>query len=130
MTRIDTKDAPAAIGPYSQAHTHGDLIITSGQLPINPLTQAMPESAEAQTRQSLTNVLAIVRAAGGDATTVLKTTCFLVDMDDFAAFNSVYTEFFPGEAPARSCIAVRALPLGARVEVEAIARTAKSEPVL
>lgn len=128
MSVLSTSEAPAAIGPYSQGHTIGELIITSGQLPIDPDTNRMAEDIAGQTRQSLMNILAVVRAGGGDASSVLKTTCFLADMADFAAFNEAYAEFFSNHHPARICVAVRELPLGAKVEIEAIAYRAKSGP--
>lgn len=118
---VSTKNAPAAIGPYSQAIIAGDLIFVSGQIPINPATGEMPESIKDQARQSLTNVKAIVEAAGSSMDKVIKTTCFLADIADFVAFNEVYAEFFPaGAAPARSAVEVGAIPKGAKCEVECI----------
>ena len=118
---ISTNNAPAAIGPYSQAIDLGNMVITSGQLPIDPATGAFPEGIEGQTRQSLTNVKAILEAAGLTMDSVVKTTVFLKDMDDFAAMNAVYTEFFTeGQYPARSAVEVAALPKGALVEIETI----------
>ena len=121
--RIDTAHAPAAIGPYSQAIDSGHgLVFVSGQLPINPATGAFPEGGvQAQTRQSLANAKAILEAAGLDLSHVVKTTVFLADMDDFAAMNQVYAEFFGEPFPARSAVAVKTLPKNARVEVECIA---------
>ena len=121
--RIDTAHAPAAIGPYSQAIDSGHgLVFVSGQLPINPATGAFPEGGvQAQTRQSLANAKAILEAAGLDLSHVVKTTVFLADMDDFAAMNEVYAEFFGEPFPARSAVAVKTLPKNARVEVECIA---------
>ena len=119
---IATSAAPAAIGPYSQGIRACDLVITSGQLPVDPATGAFPEGGIAeQTRQSLTNVRAVLAAAGLGMENVVKTTVFLKNMDDFAAMNAVYAEFFPGEPPARSAVEVARLPKDALVEIEAIA---------
>ena len=120
MNVIQTKNAPGAIGPYSQGYTFGDLIITSGQIPVDPAAGTVPEGIAAQAEQSCKNVGAILEAAGSSFDKVVKTTCFLADMDDFAAFNAVYAEYFPGK-PARSCVAVKTLPKGALCEVEVIA---------
>ena len=118
---VSTKNAPAAIGPYSQAVIAGDLIFVSGQIPINPATGEMPENIKDQARQSLTNVKSIVEAAGSSMDKVVKTTCFLADIADFAAFNEIYAEFFPaGSAPARSAVEVGAIPKGAKCEIECI----------
>ncbi len=122
MKVISTSQAPAAIGPYSQAIHVGNLIYTSGQLPLNPATGAFPEGGiKAQTRQSLTNVKAILEAAGTDMSHVVKTTVFMADMNDFADMNAVYAEFFTEPFPARSAVAVKTLPKGALVEIEAVA---------
>jgi 2-iminobutanoate/2-iminopropanoate deaminase len=119
---IATTNAPGAIGPYSQARLVGDLLITSGQLPLDPATGAFPEGIEAQTRQSLTNVKAIVEAAGLTMDDVVKTTVFLSDMNNFGAMNGVYAEFFTeGKYPARSAVEVARLPKDALVEIEVIA---------
>ena len=121
-TVISTEKAPAAIGPYSQGIQAGSLIITSGQLPIDPATGVMPEDVSAQTKQSLTNGKAIIEAAGGTMADVVKTTVFLADMNDFAAMNAVYATFFPeGACPARSAVQVARLPKDAKVEIEFIA---------
>ena len=122
-TIITTEAAPAAIGPYSQGVSYGDLVMTSGQLPLDPLTMAFPAGGiKEQTRQSLLNVKAVLEQAGASLDTVLKTTCFLAKMEDFAAFNEVYSEFFDANgAPARSCIQAGRLPKDALVEIEAIA---------
>ena len=120
-TVIATPDAPAAIGPYSQGIAGNGLVFVSGQLPVDPKTGAMPETIEAQARQSLTNLKAIIEASGSSLDKVVKTTCFLADIADFAAFNAVYAEFFPKDAPARSCFQVAAIPKNAKLEVEAIA---------
>lgn len=119
---ISTKQAPAAIGPYSQAIQVGHLVYTSGQIPINPATGVLVEgSIKEQTRQSLTNVKAILEEAGLSMANVVKTTVFLADMADFAAMNDVYSEFFAEPYPARSAVAVKTLPKGALVEIEVIA---------
>ena len=122
-TYIQTADAPAAIGPYSQAVDSGcGLVFVSGQLPIDPATGAFPEGGvREQTRQSLRNAAAILEAAGLSLAQVVKTTVFLADMEDFAAMNEVYAEFFPAPCPARSAFAVKTLPKGALVEIECIA---------
>ena len=121
--RINTNNAPAAIGPYSQAIDSGTgLIFVSGQLPIDPATGAFPEGGvKEQTRQSLTNAKAILEAAGLSLANVVKTTVFLADMGDFSAMNEVYAEFFAEPFPARSAVAVKTLPKNALVEVECIA---------
>lgn len=119
-TVIATPNAPGAIGPYSQGWTAGDLIFTSGQIPVNPATGAIPEGITAQAEQSCKNVGAILAAAGVGFENVVKTTCFLADMGDFAAFNEAYAKFFTSK-PARSCVAVKELPKGVLCEVEAIA---------
>jgi 2-iminobutanoate/2-iminopropanoate deaminase len=123
MKPISTSNAPAAIGPYSQAVDSGaGLVFLSGQLPIDPATGAFPEGGiQAQTRQSLRNVQAILAAAGLSLAHVVKTTVFLSDMADFAAMNEVYASFFAEPFPARSAVAVKALPKGALVEIECIA---------
>ena len=119
---ISTDKAPAAIGPYSQATEVNGLVITSGQLPIDPATGAFPEGIAAQTRQSLANVKTILEAAGTDMDHVIKTTVFLKDMNDFAAMNEVYATFFKeGGYPSRSAIEVARLPKDALVEIEVIA---------
>ncbi len=118
---ISTERAPAAICPYSQGIVAGGLVFCSGQLPIDPATGVMPETIEAQAEQSLENVKAILEAAGTSLDNVVKTTCFLADIGDFAAFNAVYSRYFPTNAPARSAVGIAALPKGAKVEVEAIA---------
>lgn len=121
-TVISTSQAPAAIGPYAQAVETNGLVITSGQLPIDPATGAFPEGIQAQTRQSLTNVKAILTEAGTDMDHVLKTTVFLSDMNNFAAMNEVYATFFTeGSYPSRSAVEVARLPKDALVEIEVIA---------
>ena len=119
---ISTKQAPAAIGPYSQAIQVGNLIYTSGQIPIDPATGAFVEGGiKEQTRQSLTNIKAILEEAGLSMSNVVKTTVFMADMGDFAEMNTVYAEFFTEPYPARSAVAVKTLPKGALVEIEVIA---------
>lgn len=121
MKRIEAQNAPAAIGPYSQAYEAAGLVITSGQLGVDPETNQMPEAIEAQAELSCRNVGNILSAAGCGFENVVKTTCYLTDIADFAAFNGVYARFFTGK-PARSCFAVRQLPReGARCEIEVIA---------
>ena len=119
---ISTSKAPAAIGPYSQAIQVGNLVFASGQIPINPATGNFVEGGvKEQARQSLTNVKAILEEAGLKLDNVVKTTVFLADMNDFADVNAVYAEFFAEPYPARSAVAVKALPKGALVEIEVIA---------
>ena len=120
MKVLETKNAPGAIGPYSQAWTAGDFIFTSGQIPVDPATGEAPEGIAAQAEQSCKNVGAILEAAGAGFDKVFKTTCFLADMGDFAAFNEVYAKYFTSK-PARSCVAVKDLPKGVLCEIEAIA---------
>ncbi len=120
MNVIHTENAPAAIGPYSQAYELSGLIFTSGQIPVDPATGAVPEGIAAQCAQSCKNVAAILEAAGTGMEKVFKTTCFLQNMADFAAFNEVYAQYFVSK-PARSCVAVKELPKGVLCEIEAIA---------
>lgn len=119
--QVSTDRAPAAIGPYSQGIALDGLVFSSGQIPINPATGEMPPDIAAQARQSLSNVRAVLEAAGSGMDKVVKVTVFLVNMDDFAAVNEVYAEFFSAPHPARSCVTVAALPRGAKIEIEAIA---------
>lgn len=120
---VNTDQAPAAIGPYSQGIITGNLIITSGQLPLNPATGIFPEGIEKQTKQSLENVKAILEKAGSSMDAVIKTTVFLSDMNNFAAMNEVYATFFKeGSYPSRSAVEVARLPKDALVEVEVIAK--------
>lgn len=122
MKQISTQNAPAAIGPYSQAIEVNGFVYASGQLPIDPATGAFPEGGvKEQTRQSILNVKAILEEAGLALSNVVKTTVYLADMGDFAAINEVYSQFFAQPFPARSAIAVKALPKGALVEVEVVA---------
>lgn len=119
---ISTQQAPAAIGPYSQAIQVGNLVYTSGQIPIDPSTGSLVEGGiKEQTRQSLLNVKAILEEAGLTMGNVVKTTVFMADMNDFADMNAVYTSFFSEPYPARSAVAVKTLPKGALVEIEVIA---------
>ena len=121
MEYIKTDRAPAAIGPYSQAICEGNLIFTSGQIPLDPLTgEVVGAGIAEQTERALKNLLAVLEQANSDASHVLKTTCFLADIADFAQFNKVYAEYLPC-APARSCFAVKDLPRGVLVEIEAVA---------
>lgn len=119
MKAIATTKAPAAIGPYSQGMEVNGFVFSSGQIPVNPETGEIPEGIEAQARQSCKNIGEVLKAAGVGYENVVKTTCFLADMADFAAFNQVYEEFFVSK-PARSCVAVKELPKGVLCEVEAI----------
>lgn len=122
METISTKNAPAAIGPYSQAIKVGNRIYTSGQIPIDPATGTLVAGGiKEQTRQSLLNVQAILKEAGLSMSSVVKTTVFMADMNDFADMNAVYAEFFTEPYPARSAVAVKALPKGALVEIEVVA---------
>lgn len=121
MKIIETKNAPDAIGPYSQAITLNGLVFTSGQIPIVPSAGLIEANTiEGQTRQAIQNVSAVLEASGSSLDKVIKTTCFLANMDDFAAFNAIYAEYFTNK-PARSCIEAAKLPKGALVEIEAIA---------
>ena len=120
MEKIETTNAPGAIGPYSQGYVTNGFIYTSGQIPIDPATGDIPEGIAAQTERSCKNVVAILEAAGSCAEKVVKTTCFLAEMGDFSQFNEVYARFFTGK-PARSCVAVKQLPKGVLCEIEAIA---------
>ncbi len=120
MKVIETKNAPGAIGPYSQGFISNGFVFTSGQIPVDPDTGEVPETIEEQALQSCKNVGAILEAAGSNFDKVVKATCFLADMADFAAFNSVYADYFTSK-PARSCVAVRELPKGVLCEIEVIA---------
>lgn len=117
---VDTKQAPAAIGPYSQGIICGELLFTSGQIPLSPATgEVVGATIEEQAEQVMKNMQAILESQNTDFTKVIKTTCFLADMKDFAAFNEIYGRYFTGN-PSRSCVAVRELPKGVLCEVEAI----------
>ena len=121
MKTVFTENAPAAIGPYSQAKIVGNLVFTSGQIPVNPATsQIESTTVEGQTKQVCENVAALLKASGSSIEKVIKTVCFLSDMKDFAAFNAVYEQYFTTK-PARSCVAVRDIPKNSLVEIEAIA---------
>lgn len=120
MKMVHTDNAPGAIGPYSQGFIVGGLVYTSGQIPVNPADSTIPEGIAAQAAQSCKNVLAILEAAGSSAEKVVKTTCFLANMEDFAAFNEEYAKYFTSK-PARSCVAVKSLPKNVLCEIEAIA---------
>jgi len=120
MKVIATTNAPGAIGPYSQGYVVNGFVYTSGQIPVDPATGAVPEGIAAQAEQSCKNVGAILEAAGSSFDKVFKTTCFLADMGDFAAFNEVYAKYFTSK-PARSCVAVKTLPKNVLCEIEAIA---------
>lgn len=120
MKVIATEKAPGAIGPYSQGFIAGVFVYTSGQIPVNPADGTVPEGIAAQTEQSCKNVGAILEAAGSGYDKVIKTTCFLADIADFAAFNEVYAKYFTSK-PARSCVAVKDLPKGVLCEIEAVA---------
>ena len=118
---ITAENTPAAVGPYCHAKLAGNTLYTSGQLGLIPATGELPQGVEAQAAQALDNLKAVLNAAGMDFGDVVKTTVFLADMKDFAAINAVYAKYFPGEAPARSCVQVAALPKGALFEIEAVA---------
>ena len=121
---ITAPNAPAAVGPYCHAKLASDILdvlYTSGQLGLIPATGELPEGIEAQATQALDNLSAVLAAAGMSCADVVKTTVFLADMNDFAAINTIYAKYFPGEAPARSCVQVAALPKGALFEIEAVA---------
>ncbi|HHY94317.1 MAG TPA: reactive intermediate/imine deaminase [Firmicutes bacterium] len=118
---VTTQTAPVPVGPYSQAVSNGTLVFTAGQVGLDPNTGKLVEGGvEAETRQALTNLQAVLAAAGTSLEKALKVTVFLTDMGQFAAMNRVYAGFFPAEPPARTCIGVAALPLGAAVEIEAV----------
>lgn len=120
MKVINTEKAPGAIGPYSQGFEVHGIVYTSGQIPVDPVSGEVPEGIAAQAEQSCRNVGAILEAAGSGLGQVFKTTCFLADMGDFAAFNEVYAKYFVSK-PARSCVAVKTLPKGVLCEIEAAA---------
>lgn len=118
---ISSPNAPAAVGPYCHAKLAGNTLYTSGQLGLIPSTGELPQGVEAQAAQALDNLKAVLAAAGMNFTNIVKTTVFLADINDFAAINAVYATYFPGDAPARSCVQAAALPKGALFEIEAIA---------
>ncbi|MDD6600764.1 MAG: RidA family protein [Galactobacillus timonensis] len=119
MNYISTKDAPGAIGPYSQAIESNGLVFCSGQIPVDPSTGSIPEGIKAQAEQSCKNVKAILEAAGSSLDKVIKTTCFIADMNNFSDFNEVYGSYFLSK-PARSCVAVKTLPKNVLCEIEAV----------
>jgi len=122
IKKVETNAAPAAIGPYSQATVFGDLVYTSGQIPLSPESgEVVGDDIKSQTEQTLKNLKALLEASGSDLSSVLKTTCFITDMAHFADFNEIYSSYFTNEKPARSCVAVRQLPKNVLVEVEAVA---------
>lgn len=121
LKQIDTPNAPSAVGAYSQAIAVGDFVFTSGNLPIDPVSKAMPDDIKAQANLALQNAKAILEVAGTGMNKVVKSTVYLADINDFGAVNEVYSTFFSKPFPARSCFAVKALPLGAKVEIEVIA---------
>ena len=124
-TIISTENAPSAIGPYCQATQFGELIFTSGQIPLEPKSMGIVEGGiTEQTEQVMKNLFAVLKEAGATGETVIKTTCFIKDMNDFVAFNEVYAKYFATSAPSRSCVEVARLPKNVLVEVEAIAYTA------
>lgn len=118
---IAASNAPAAVGPYCHAKLAGGTLYTSGQLGLIPATGELAQGVEAQAAQALDNLKSVLNAAGMDMADVVKTTVFLADMNDFGAINAIYAKYFPGEAPARSCVQVAALPKGALFEIEAVA---------
>jgi len=120
MEQVSTNKAPAAIGPYSQAIKVGNLLFTSGQIPIDPATGEIPEGVEAQAEQALTNVKNLIEAAGASIDNVVKTVVFIKDMNDFAAINAIYAKYFTEPFPARSCVEVARLPKDVLLEVETI----------
>ena len=120
MKKIETTNAPGAIGPYSQGYVVNGFVYTSGQIPVDPVTGQIPDDITAQAHQSCRNVKAVLEAGGAGVEKVFKTTCFLADMADFADFNAVYGQYFP-TCPARSCVAVKTLPKNVLCEIEAIA---------
>ena len=122
MRKIETERAPAAIGPYSQGILAGDLLFTSGQIPLDPATGTIVAGGiRAETKQVFENLKAVLEAGGASLQDVIKTTVFLADLSEFAPMNEIYAAYFPSEPPARSTVGVAALPRGARVEIEAVA---------
>jgi 2-iminobutanoate/2-iminopropanoate deaminase len=121
MKQISTTNAPAAIGPYSQALRFGNMVFVSGQIPVNPATGEMAQGIEAQATQALTNLKNVLAAAGLSTKNVIKTTVFLADLKDFPTVNGIYEHFFEAPYPARSCVQVAGIPKGALVEIECIA---------
>ncbi len=121
MKQISTPNAPAAIGPYSQGLTAGNLTFISGQIPVNPATGTMPETIEEQATQALTNLKNVLAAAGLSMNNAIKTVVFLADLNDFPVVNRIYESFFSAPYPARSCVQVAGIPKGAKIEIECIA---------
>ena len=121
MKEIKTSTAPAAVGPYSQAAVTNNMVFTSGQIPVNPLTGEIPDGIEAQANQVFTNLRNLLEASGTSIAKTIKTTVFIQDMDDFAKVNQIYETYFTEPYPARSCVEVSKLPKGVLIEVEAIA---------
>ncbi len=122
MKEIKTNKAPAAIGPYSQAIVTGDILFTSGQIPVNPDTGEIPDGAEAQANQVFINLKNLLKEAGTSIDNVVKTTVFIKNMEDFAAINEIYEKYFSRPYPARSCVEVARLPKDVLIEVEAVAK--------
>lgn len=122
MNVIKTDKAPAAIGPYSQAITLGDMVFTSGQIPVNPETGEIPEGVKAQAEQAFSNLKNLIEASGGKMANVIKTTVFIKNMEDFATINEIYASYFEAPYPARSCVEVARLPKDVLLEVEAVAK--------
>lgn len=120
VCKIKTKNAPSAIGPYSQAIQDGNLLFVSGQIPLSETGDLVGSDIKEQTRQALKNITAIIQASHFTAEKIVKCTCYLINMDDFQDFNEVYSEFFGDIEPARECVAVAGLPKGAKVEISAI----------
>ena len=120
LKEISTTNAPAAIGPYSQAIKVGNMLFTSGQIPVDPATGNIPDGVEAQAKQALTNIKNLIEASGADISNVIKTTVFIADMNDFAVINEIYSQFFTKPYPARSCVEVARLPKDVLLEIEAI----------
>ena len=121
MKQISTTNAPAAIGPYSQALRSGNMVFVSGQIPVDPATGVMPEGIEAQAHRALTNLKGVLVAAGLDTKNVIKTVVFLADLADFPKVNAIYEQYFTAPFPARSCVQVAGIPKGALLEIECIA---------
>ncbi|MBE6912250.1 MAG: RidA family protein [Ruminococcaceae bacterium] len=122
MNVIKTDKAPAAIGPYSQAIVLGDMVFTSGQIPVNPETGKIPEGVKAQAEQAFSNLKNLIEASGGKMANVIKTTVFIKNMEDFATINEIYASYFEAPYPARSCVEVARLPKDVLLEVEAVAK--------
>ena len=126
LKEVSTQNAPAAIGPYSQAIKVGNILFTSGQIPVNPQNGEIPEGVEAQAKQAMTNVKNLVEASGASMDNVIKTTVFIANMNDFAKINEIYAQFFTKPYPARSCVEVARLPKDVLIEIEAVALKVKA----